>query len=102
MPRPGSKAFYGHQRDENEGEIVAALKAAGKFVTRVKSSDPAGCPDLIVITPGHDIPLFVVETIDQALDVAACDEPIALVEVKVEGKKLNSKQLDWHGEAILS
>ena len=100
MPRPGSKAFYGHQRDGNEDLLVEVAERCGKFVTRVKSSNPPGAPDLIVITPSVYVPVYVAETPEQMQDICALDEPIALVEVKEPGGKLNKNQVKWHGDAL--
>jgi len=86
------------QRDKNEPEIVDAFRKTGKFVTHLSGKD---IPDLLVITPGRDVPLFVVESVDQALDVSMLNEPICLVEVKnPDGGKLTPGQVTWHNTAL--
>ena len=87
---------HNHQRDPNEAELVQVARKLGKFVTRVKATDPSGCPDLIVITPGVDVPVFVVRTVEQMQDVCALNEPIALVEIKPGTQKLRPTQELWH------
>lgn len=91
----GTNKRHNASRDENEPEIVDALQKAGYMVDRINGR---GVPDLLVICPGADVPVFVCETAEQALKVA-WRHPISLIEVKVPGKKLNNEQLKWHGKA---
>ncbi len=72
-----------NKRDENEAEIVQALRALGYFVDQLPGGN--GRPDLLVThggwTPG----------------------PIMLLEVKMPGGRLNDKQVSYHlkvGRAI--
>lgn len=82
------------QRDGNEAEIVAALRAAGYHVTHL--NDPA-VPDLLVIRPSDDIPVFVASDAETALSVAMPFR-VTLIEVKQPGKPLRPLQLKWHNE----
>ena len=90
---------HNHQRDPNEAELVRVARKLGKFVTRIKSSDPSGHPDLVVITPGPDVPVFVARTVEQMHDICLLNEPICLVEVKPGTQKLRPSQETWHKEA---
>jgi len=83
------------KRDENEPEMVAELRKT-HMVSHLSGS---GVPDLLVIKPAPDVPVFVCETVEQARDIANLDEPIVLIEVKGKGKKLRPQQVKWHNEA---
>lgn len=71
---------YGAKRDENEVEIVKALRAAGASVAHLSSK---GIPDLLV---SYQNKLF-------------------LMEVKMPGKKLTPEQMkfheNWNGEIYI-
>lgn len=84
-------------RDTNEKLIVEVFRRAGKMVHR---NYEAGITDLTVITPSPDLPLFVIETVDQALDIIHANEPISLVEIKTPGGKLTPVQQLWHRAAL--
>jgi len=90
-------------RDRNEPEIVETFRKAGRFVTRLSGK---GVTDLLVIRPSPDVPVFVVDSIDQALDLVQLDEPIMLVEVKdirddrVTREPLTPQQVEWHSLAM--
>ena len=78
-------------RDQNETEIVDALRKAGYFVTRL--NDP-GVPDLLVLK--HDPPLCKVHSPEEAFDAMRCVRGQAvLMEVKMPGKDLNQRQREW-------
>lgn len=68
---------YGAKRDENEVEIVKALRAAGASVAHLSSK---GIPDLLV----------------------SFRNKLFLIEVKMPGKKLTLEQVkfhkNWNGE----
>ena len=92
------------KRDENEAEIVKALRDAGYFVTHL--NDP-GVPDLLVIDPWPDVPLFVATSPKDAIQGIVDNRrsfgginPVYLVEVKMPGKKLNKVQQEWHRKAL--
>ena len=67
----------------------------GAHVTHLSGK---GVPDLLVINPGPDVPVFVCETVEQMQDVVWAGEPIALVEVKSPGGRLTKAQIAWHEE----
>ncbi len=85
------------KRDENEKELVAAARKQGAMVTHLSGT---GVPDLMLINTGPDVPVYICETVDQILDVVNAGDPIALVEVKMPGKKLRPAQQLWHEEAL--
>lgn len=87
---------YAAKRDENEGEIVKALRTI-RHVTQLSGK---GVPDLLVIKPGRELPIFVCETIEQAMDAAMTDDMV-LIEVKQPGKKLTPAQVEWHKYVLL-
>ena len=62
---------YGAKRDENESEIVKALRAAGASVAHLSSK---GIPDLLV----------------------SFRSKLFLMEVKMPGKKLTPEQVKFH------
>lgn len=70
---------YAAKTDENQAEIVRALRTAGCSVL-ILSRVGQGCPDLLVARDGRNV----------------------LLEVKRPGKKLNDEQRDfvlaWRGE----
>jgi len=76
------------KRDENEKEIVSALRSEGYAVFRL--SGP-GIPDLLVVKPSTDVPIFVCETVAQALKCAA-KANLSLIEVKMPGGTLTESQ----------
>lgn len=84
------------QRDENEPEIVDALRKAGYHVDRI---DGEGVPDLLVIRKSLDVPAFIVETPEAAL-MHARYHPICLLEVKMKGGRLRPKQRDWFAKVL--
>jgi hypothetical protein len=87
---------YNARRDENEQPIVNALRAIGRHVTRLSGE---GVCDLLVIRPARELPVFVCETIEQAIDAAQTDD-LVLIEVKMPGKGLSKAQKKWHSEVL--
>lgn len=65
-----------HKRDDNEEDIVSALRAVGCSVLVIDNERSGGVPDLLVACQGH----------------------MWLVEVKAPGKEMNGKQEDWAKE----
>jgi hypothetical protein len=84
-------------RDKNESGIVKALEKTGRMVTRLSAR---GVPDLLVIMPGADVPVYQVESEEQALDIAMAQDQICLIEVKSPGGKLTIGQKEWHSKAF--
>lgn len=83
-------------RDGNEPEIVQVLEKAGYFVTRISG---AGVPDLLVIKPGLNVPVDVVEDYAEALRMMGKTD-IALMEVKMPGEPLTPAQRKFHQRAL--
>ena len=92
-----SQNRFSAKRDENEPEIVDALRKAGYFVSRLNGT---GIPDLLVIEPGehNNSMIHTVDNVEDAL-TAAQGGFITLLEVKMPGKKLNKIQREWHDRA---
>ena len=67
------------------------------MVTRISGS---GAPDLLVIKPHRNNPVFVVENMQDALECLDSSGGLALIEIKQPGKKLTPAQHDWHCEAM--
>jgi hypothetical protein len=76
------------KRDENEKEIVSALRSEGYAVFRL--SGP-GIPDLLVVKPDKDAPVYVCDTVAQALNCAG-KAALSLIEVKMPGGTLTESQ----------
>ena len=87
---------YNAKRDENEPLMVDMCNAYGRHVTRINGP---GVPDLLVIRPDIDIPVFVVDNLERLQDLLDQNIPMMLVEVKMPGKKLNKVQREWHAAA---
>ena len=76
--------------------MVKVLRQMGKKVDFLSGED---IPDLLVITPGRNVPVFVCFTIDDVIDVANMNLPMATIEVKMPGMHLKPGQVEWHDEA---
>jgi hypothetical protein len=88
-------------RDENEPEIVSALRKAGYMVTPISC---AGVPDLLVIKPWDRNPIHTARTAEEALEKCR-KSMITLLEVKNPEKpksdqRLTRDQVDWWTEAL--
>jgi len=83
-------------RDHNEPEIVAALRKAGYFVTSLSGG---GVPDLLVIKPSRQVPVFTVTSATTALSCCT-HRQITLLEVKQSSGKLTPAQVEWHNKAL--
>ena len=90
-----SQHRFNAKRDENEPDHVELARSHGRHVTRLNGD---GVPDLLVIKPGHDLPVYIVENLRQMMDVITAGDDICLVEVKMPGKKLNANQIRWWQE----
>ncbi len=94
MGNPGNK--YKHTRDANEPQIVKAAQDAGYIVDRLNGS---GLPDLLLLRPNPDVPVYVVQSEAELKAVMSIDDPVCLVEVKVPGNRLTPEQVKWHEKA---
>jgi len=88
-------------RDENEPEIVIALRNAGYMVTPISC---AGVPDLLVIKPWDRNPIHTARTPEEALEKCR-KSMITLLEIKnpakpKSGQKLTPDQVDGWTEAL--
>ena len=86
---------YSAKRDENEPGLVRFARKYGRAVALIKDATPNGFPDLVIMRPG---PLFPVYSVRDRTDMAAVlanNDRIALVEVKMPGKRLNAAQREF-------
>jgi len=84
-------------RDKNEPEMVEFFERCGYMVTPLSGE---GVPDLLLIRPSVDNPVYVCHTLEQAQDIADMRHDIALVEVKGADPRLTPGQVEWHSQAL--
>jgi Holliday junction resolvase len=96
-----SQQRYDAKRDENEQQIIQALRKAGYFVTRL--NDP-GVPDLLVVKPSKHLKISIARNVARALRIAQSldyeSNRMALIEIKMPGKDLNETQTKWWNRAL--
>ena len=89
---------YNARRDENEPVLVELARKSGRFVTRLNGE---GVPDLLLIKPGRELPVYIVRNAEQMADVLAAGDDMALVEVKTATGGLTTRQKKWWLDAGL-
>ena len=73
--------------------MINAATRCGRVCLQV--SEP-GAPDVLLIRPGQDVPIFICRSLEQFMDVVELDLPLALVEIKSGRHRLNARQKAWH------